>query len=315
MNDAVEDMAGRAYSPRTMSRTFSVCALVCGSLLLSGHALAQMYPGEGISVNPAYGGAPAMYPGAHGPYSGTIHLHLPVHHAVVHHKKPAADVATATPAAPASSNVFPALPPDTQTTAPAPADATPAPVPHKSKHAKAEAAAQPAPVQPPPAETGLDNAIPLALDPTEPIPVAKPAPHRQHAQASAPQTQMASINPASRTAPAQDKADAGLSKRSEILFAHGETDPPAATINKMHVLAGDLNTLLGAGAQRVLLDAYGGQPGDKSSDARRISLKRALVVRQLLIENGVPSGSIDVRAMGGTDDSGAPDRVDVFVKA
>jgi hypothetical protein len=29
----------------------------------------------------------------------------------------------------------------------------------------------------------------------------------------------------------------------------------------------------------------------------------------------VPSERIDVRAMGGIDDSGAPDRVDVFVNA
>ena len=50
--------------------------------------------------------------------------------------------------------------------------------------------------------------------------------------------------------------------------------------------------------------AYGGQRGDKSSDARRLSLKRALIVRQLLIDNGVPSERIDVRAMGGVDDNG-----------
>jgi hypothetical protein len=39
------------------------------------------------------------------------------------------------------------------------------------------------------------------------------------------------------------------------------------------------------------------------------------VIRQILIEDGVPSERIDVRAMGGIDDSGAPDRVDVFVNA
>jgi hypothetical protein len=40
-----------------------------------------------------------------------------------------------------------------------------------------------------------------------------------------------------------------------------------------------------------------------------------LVIRQILIEDGVPSERIDVRAMGGIDDHGAPDRVDVFVNA
>jgi outer membrane protein OmpA-like peptidoglycan-associated protein len=246
---------------------------------------------------------------------------MPVHH--VHVAKPKAPSVAA--AAPDTEQPFPALPPDsqttapaTQTTAPATTDATPAPVAHKATHTKTQAAAAqsaPAPPEAAPVDAGQDSALPLALDPTEQRPIVKPSPHRQHAQTSAPQTQLASINPATTTAPAQNKADANLSKRSEILFAHGETDPPAATINKMHVLAGDLNTLLSAGAQRVLLDAYGGTPGDKSSDARRISLKRALVVRQLLIENGVPASSIDVRAMGGIDDSGAPDRVDVFVRA
>jgi hypothetical protein len=61
--------------------------------------------------------------------------------------------------------------------------------------------------------------------------------------------------------------------------------------------------------------AYGGAPGDKSSDARRIALKRATAIRQLLIDNGVPASRIDVRAMGGITDKGEPDRVDVYVHA
>ena len=78
---------------------------------------------------------------------------------------------------------------------------------------------------------------------------------------------------------------------------------------------GDLTTALESGSSRVQLEAYGGAPGDKSSDARRLSLKRALAVRQLLIDNGVPSNRIDVRAMGGIDDKGPTDRVDVFLRA
>jgi hypothetical protein len=44
-----------------------------------------------------------------------------------------------------------------------------------------------------------------------------------------------------------------LNKRSEILFPRGATDPGTATINKLHNVASELNTLLGAGAQRVQL--------------------------------------------------------------
>jgi len=64
-------------------------------------------------------------------------------------------------------------------------------------------------------------------------------------------------------------------------------------------------------AARIQIQAYGGNRGDKSSDARRLSLKRALAIRQVLIDDGVPAERIDVRAMGGADDSGPADRVDV----
>jgi outer membrane protein OmpA-like peptidoglycan-associated protein len=44
-------------------------------------------------------------------------------------------------------------------------------------------------------------------------------------------------------------------------------------------------------------------------------LKRALSIRQVLIDDGVSADRIDVRAMGGVDDTGPTDRVDVYVKA
>ena len=71
--------------------------------------------------------------------------------------------------------------------------------------------------------------------------------------------------------------------------------------------------IIGGGLTGLL--AYGGNRGDKGSDARRLSLKRALAIRQVLIDNGVSADRIDVRAMGGVDDTGPADRVDVFVKA
>ena len=112
------------------------------------------------------------------------------------------------------------------------------------------------------------------------------------------------------------KADehAGLSKRGAVLFDKGVSNPSPSQFKGVKLLAGDISGALEAGASRVQLEAYGGAPGDKSSDARRLSLKRALAVRQLLIDNGVPSSRIDVRAMGGADDKGPNDRVDVFVR-
>ena len=75
------------------------------------------------------------------------------------------------------------------------------------------------------------------------------------------------------------------------------------------------NSALEAGATQIQLEAFGGNPGDKGSDAKRIALKRALAIRQLLIDNGVPSNKIITKAMGGVTDKGEPDRVDIYVRA
>jgi outer membrane protein OmpA-like peptidoglycan-associated protein len=107
----------------------------------------------------------------------------------------------------------------------------------------------------------------------------------------------------------------GMVRQGEVLFAAGGTDPDAASYQQVKSLATSVNTALSAGAGGVEVDAYGGAAGDKSSDARRLSLRRALAVRQLLIDNGVPADRINVRALGGIEDRGQPDRVDVYVGA
>jgi outer membrane protein OmpA-like peptidoglycan-associated protein len=136
-----------------------------------------------------------------------------------------------------------------------------------------------------------------------------PAPSKSLKTASIPPHAGSSTHP-----PATDDEHAGLTKRGAVLFEKGVTDPSPAQFDGVKLLAGDLTTALESGASRIQLEAYGGAPGDKSSDARRLSLKRALAVRQLLIDNGVPSNRIDVRAMGGIDDKGPTDRVDVFIR-
>jgi outer membrane protein OmpA-like peptidoglycan-associated protein len=107
----------------------------------------------------------------------------------------------------------------------------------------------------------------------------------------------------------------GLAKQTQILFAPGAPDPSADAIDAIKGLAGPLNSALVAGTSRIQIVAYGGAPGDKSSEARRLSLRRARIIRQLLIDGGVPAERIDVRAMGGATDGAAADRVDIFTKA
>ncbi|MBS0273562.1 MAG: OmpA family protein [Proteobacteria bacterium] len=293
-------MARAPYSSRPMTKSLAIFALTAG-ILAATTASAQMFPGEGITVN---GQAASMAYGPRGPYPGIIQLHMPKPQKP--HKRHVAKKA-APSAADVSAALMAAQP---QQTMPDVADSAPAASASRSRKSKTAA-------PPPPAEAAQDEGgIPLSLAPEEPHPVPQ---HRKSMKTAAATPAPAATAPstASNIAAAQQTpgVKSNLTKRSEILFPRGATDPGTATINKLRSVASDLNTLLGAGAQRVQLEAYGGAPGDKSSDARRLSLKRALVIRQILIEDGVPSERIDVRAMGGIDDHGAPDRVDVFVNA
>lgn len=122
--------------------------------------------------------------------------------------------------------------------------------------------------------------------------------------------------PVPKTAPAgPTTGKENLTKRSVILFAKDAPDPAAQALGALKFLAGDLNAAMSSPNARIELQAFGGAKGDKGSDARRLSLKRALSIRQVLIDDGVSADRIDVRAMGGVDDTGPTDRVDVYVKA
>jgi outer membrane protein OmpA-like peptidoglycan-associated protein len=122
--------------------------------------------------------------------------------------------------------------------------------------------------------------------------------------------------PAPKTAPAgPTTGKENLAKRSVILFAKDAPDPAQAALGALKFLAGDLNAAMSSPNARIELQAFGGTKGDKGSDARRLSLKRALSIRQVLIDDGVSADRIDVRAMGGVDDTGPADRVDVYIKA
>lgn len=119
-----------------------------------------------------------------------------------------------------------------------------------------------------------------------------------------------------KTAPAGPvTGNENLTKRSVILFAKDAPDPAQAALGALKFLAGDLNAAMVSPGARVELQAFGGNKGDKGFEARRLSLKRALSIRQVLIDDGVAPDRIDVRPMGGVDDTGPADRVDVYVKA
>lgn len=108
--------------------------------------------------------------------------------------------------------------------------------------------------------------------------------------------------------------ESGGVRRGSIAFERNASDPGGAAVQSLTRLADSLSVALSSGSGRVQVMAYAGPKGERSSDSRRLSLKRALIVRQLLIDAGVPSDKIDVRALGGATDNGSPDRVDIFLK-
>ena len=296
------------------------CAL--GAFLLlscATPALAQSYPGEEITVNPtALGRGYLLYPGGKFGRSvgnllqpgerrgdlGAIHLHMPVKHPrVARAPRPA-------PVIPLADTL---AAPDTMAAATPPPP--PPPKPRKPKPAPTRTAA----ATPPPPTTNAptggaadlsslpeDSAARLAGFPSSPAPAkpAKPPKPTRTASATPP--------PANTTPP--PAMEAGLSIQATVPFGAGASSPSNSDVNAVHALATSLKGSLNSGASRVQLQAFGGAKGDKGSEARRLSLKRALVIRELLIEDGVPSEKIDVRAMGGVDDNGAPDRVDVYLR-
>ena len=281
-------------------------ALLAGIWLAgSGMAFGQAVDrGTEVTVNPLMGGAggillypgdqymrvihPAMEPGEKPGDLGPIQLHMPSHRRVA--RKAPADAAM--PAAAAA--VTPKAP-----QAPKVAKAQPQPK-------MAAATALPPPAYNPGFGAFDQGATGLSLSPA---PAAPPP--------AAPPTRMAKASPppANLTAaPAAGGETPGLSKRSVILFAPQAADPAESALGPIKFLAGDLNAAMTSASARVQIQAYGGNRGDKGSDARRLSLKRALAIRQVLIDDGVPAERIDVRAMGGVDDKGPADRVDIYVK-
>jgi outer membrane protein OmpA-like peptidoglycan-associated protein len=204
----------------------------------------------------------------------------------------------------------------TETVAPveAPADSVPvapppAPAPPRTRHVAAVSAPVQPKAAPAPAQSNGYDASYGSFG------AAQGAAGLDGLGQAAPPRQVARAAPAPANTPiAAPPSAPGLTKRSVILFAAGASDPAQSALGAIKFLAGDLNTAMTSSSSRIQILAYGGDKGDKGSDARRLSLKRALAIRQVLIDDGVASERIDVRAMGGADDGGPADRVDVYVK-
>ena len=70
-------------------------------------------------------------------------------------------------------------------------------------------------------------------------------------------------------------------------------------------------TMLANESSEVQLFAYAGQTNIDATQARRLSLSRAMAVRAYLIGKGVRPARMQVRALGNKTTGGSPDRVDI----
>ena len=185
--------------------------------------------------------------------------------------------------------------PRTAAPTPMPAPMTP-PAPVIAAPTVVPPPAQPTPVAAAPAETPTPRPAPTVLPPP---PAAAPAPEP-------PPARVAALPPPAAVPPAQP-AEGTQVMRVEF----GSTSSTLSPQNEAQLRT--LVAQLGSGDTRVQLKAYASGSADNLSAARRMSLSRALAVRAYLIEQGIRSTRIDVRALGLAGDSGPLDRVDVVL--
>ncbi|MBI3503419.1 MAG: OmpA family protein [Proteobacteria bacterium] len=227
---------------------------------------------------------------------------------------PTAQAAPPPPAAFTPPPPPPSFPTIATAPAPAPAPSATLPPPPPSVAAAPVTPAAPRPVTPPPAPAQMASApppppppsvlqspqplpAPAAVAPPPPAPAA-PAPAAAAPEAPAPQ--IAAAPPATRA------VDGPLAR---LPFNAGSADIGDAGKAALAPVVAELQRDATA---RLQLQAYASGGDDQGGQARRLSLSRALAVRGQLIEQGIASTRMDVRALGRTAD-GPPDRVDIVL--
>jgi outer membrane protein OmpA-like peptidoglycan-associated protein len=130
-------------------------------------------------------------------------------------------------------------------------------------------------------------------------PIAPPAPASGAAPPPPPAISESSVSTATSSA-------SGL----QITFGSGQSDLSPSSAAALENLVKTAPT--GDGTSFNVVSYAAGTPGDPST-ARRLSLARALAVRNALVANGISSSRIYVRALGASAGDATPDRVDVAV--
>lgn len=96
-----------------------------------------------------------------------------------------------------------------------------------------------------------------------------------------------------------------------IAFSPEEKDLPLSAAASLASVTERMNS---DGNLRVQLLGYASSADGSPSSVRRMSLSRALSVREFLMDAGIQSTRIEVRALGDQIESGEPNRVDVVLE-
>ena len=149
----------------------------------------------------------------------------------------------------------------------------------------------------------------VATAPKSPAPDVASLPRVAAPQQAAPQVAAQLQQPAA-PAPRIAARPPADEQPNRILFTGGSDKLPEKAKKTLRRIAGELST---GDELRVQLLAYAQGTPETASQARRLSLLRALAVRSYLIERGVRSTRMDVRALGNKVEGGPADRVEVVL--
>ena len=212
---------------------------------------------------------------------------------------PAPDLTTITDATAKHPPPAPPKPRDMATPEPAPGvdEASAAPEPPAAE--ANQPLPKPGPERPRNGESTTVEAAPLEAVPVEPPPETPELP--KTAAEATEETTVASL-PEEPVSVANDAL--------RIPFGVGGADLPESALQPLQELAARLSREPNL---RVQLFAFAAGTETNASQARRLSLSRALAVRAVLIDSGVRSTRMDVRALGSNTNEAPLDRVDLLV--
>jgi outer membrane protein OmpA-like peptidoglycan-associated protein len=205
--------------------------------------------------------------------------------------------------------------PAVQAPAPKVAAAPPAPPPAPAKGATSP--------PPPSAPTATRWSTPNTVKPAPPQQALTPPPpakplEKVEAQPSPPAAAPATAKPVDITKSATEvaalRSPAAKPGPETIIvsYAAGGSAVPADSLASIKEAS---DRLAANPALRVRLFSYATDAEKNVSRARRLSLERAVAVRKVLIDNGLDSTRIEVRALGEQNPGGEPNRVDIVLVA